>query len=232
MENLFTMLTHAVEGSAGLALSAAFVWGVLSILLSPCHLASIPLIVGFIDKQGRITTRRAFAISLLFAVGILITIGVIGAITAAAGRMMGDVGRWGNYVVAGIFFVVGLYLLDAIRLPMPGAAQPGMKRKGMLAALILGLVFGIALGPCTFAYMAPMLVLTFKMAATNLTYGILLLLLYGLGHCAVIVLAGTFTEVVQHYLNWSETSKGAVILKKVCGVLVLLGGLWLIYTAR
>jgi cytochrome c-type biogenesis protein len=80
--------------------------------------------------------------------------------------------------------------------------------------------------------MAPMLVLTFKMAATNLTYGILLLLLYGLGHCAVIVLAGTFTEVVQHYLNWSETSKGAVILKKVCGVLVLLGGLWLIYTAR
>jgi cytochrome c-type biogenesis protein len=38
--------------------------------------------------------------------------------------------------------------------------------------------------------------------------------------------------VVQHYLNWNERSKGAVILKKVCGVLVLLGGLYLIYTAR
>ncbi|MFH1476625.1 MAG: cytochrome c biogenesis protein CcdA [Verrucomicrobiota bacterium] len=232
MEQLFTVLSHAVEGSAGLALSAAFVWGVLSILLSPCHLASIPLIVGFIDQQGQITTRRAFIIALLFAVGILITIAVIGAITAAAGRMLGDVGRYGNYFVAVIFFVVGLYLLDVIRLPMPGAAQPGIKRKGMLAAFILGLVFGIALGPCTFAYMAPMLAVTFKLASTNLSYGILLLLLYGVGHCGVIVLAGTFAEVVQHYLNWNEKSRGAVILKKVCGVLVLLGGLYLIYTAR
>lgn len=232
MESLFTLLSRAVEGSAGLALTAAFVWGVLSILLSPCHLASIPLIVGFIDQQGRISTWRAFTISFLFAVGILITIGVIGAITAAAGRMMGDVGRWGNYAVAGIFFVVGLYLLDVIRLPIPGAAQPGVKRKGLLAALILGLVFGIALGPCTFAYMAPMLAVSFKFAATNPAYGILLLVLYGVGHCAVIVLAGTFTEMVQHYLDWNEKSRGAVILKKVCGVLVLLGGLYLIYTAQ
>ena len=77
MEQLFTTLSRAVEGSAALALGAAFVWGVLSILLSPCHLASIPLIVGFIDQQGRMTTRRAFTISLLFSVGILITIGVI-----------------------------------------------------------------------------------------------------------------------------------------------------------
>jgi len=231
MQHLLTVLSRAVEGSAALALSAAFVWGVLSILLSPCHLASIPLIVGFIDQQGRMTTRRAFTISLLFSVGILITIGVIGVITATAGRMLGDVGRWGNYGVAAIFFVVGLYLLDAIRIPMPGAAQPGVKRKGMLAAFILGLVFGVALGPCTFAYMAPMLAVTFKLAATNLPCGILLLATYGVGHCAVIVLAGTFTEVVQHYLNWNEKSKGAVILKKTCGALVLIGGLYLIYTA-
>ena len=107
MEELFTTLTRAVEGTPAIALSAAFVWGILSILLSPCHLSSIPLIVGFIDQQGRMTARRAFLISTLFAVGILITIAGIGAITAAAGRMMGDVGRYGNYVVAAIFFVVG-----------------------------------------------------------------------------------------------------------------------------
>jgi cytochrome c-type biogenesis protein len=232
MEQLFTFLSRAVEGSAGLALGAAFVWGVLSILLSPCHLASIPLIVGFVDQQGPITTKRAFALSLLFSVGILITIGVIGAITAAAGRMLGDVGRWGNYGVAVIFFAVGLYLLDVIRLPLPDAAQPGLKRKGLLAALILGLVFGIALGPCTFAYMAPMLAVSFRLASTNLPYGILLLVSYGLGHCSVIVLAGTFTEVVQHYLDWNEKSRGAIILKKICGLLVLMGGLYLIYSAR
>jgi len=231
MDELFTRLTHAVEGAWFMAVAASFAWGVLSILLSPCHLASIPLIVGFIDEQGRISTRRAFVISLLFAFGILITIAGIGAVTAAAGRMMGDVGRYGNYFVAAIFFLVGLYLLDIISMPFSGPGQVGMKRKGMPAALILGLVFGIALGPCTFAYMAPMLGVTFKLASTNLAYGILLLLVYGAGHCSVIVFAGTFTEVVQRYMNWNEKSKGAVIVKKICGVLVLSGGVWLVYTA-
>jgi cytochrome c-type biogenesis protein len=231
MQQLFTNLTDAVESTPAIAIGASFVWGVLSILLSPCHLASIPLIVGFIDEQGRISTKRAFVISTLFAAGILITIGAIGAITAAAGRMMGDVGKYGNYFVALIFFLVGLHLLDVIPMPWSGVGQVGMKRKGMLAALILGLIFGIALGPCTFAYMAPMLGVTFKLATTNLLYGVLLLLVYGIGHCSVIVLAGTSTELVQQYMDWNERSKGAVILKKVCGVLVLLGGVYLIYAS-
>jgi len=231
MEKLFTTLTHAVEGTPLIAFAAAFLWGILSILLSPCHLASIPLIVGFIDKQGRMSTKRAFLISTLFAVGILITIAAIGIVTAAAGRMMGDVGRYGNYFVAAIFFFVGLHLLDVIPLAFSGPARVGMKRKGMLAALILGLVFGIALGPCTFAYMAPMLAVTFRLASTALLYGVLLLIVYGLGHCSVIVLAGTSTELVQRYMNWNEKSKGAVILKRICGVLVLVAGIYLIYVA-
>lgn len=231
MQELFTQLTRAVEGTWFIALAAAYLWGILSIILSPCHLASIPLIVGFIDEQGRISTRRAFWISTFFAVGILITIGAIGVITAAAGRMMGDVGRYGNYFVALIFFVVGLHLLEVFVLPFSGPGQVRLKRKGMLAAFILGLVFGVALGPCTFAYMAPMLGVTFKYASTNLLYGALLLFAYGVGHCSVIVFAGTFTEAVQRYMNWNEQSKGAVILKKVCGVLVILGGIYMIYTA-
>lgn len=231
MQELFTALTRAVEGSAAVAIAASFVWGVLSILLSPCHLASIPLIVGFIDEQGRISTRRAFWISTLFAFGILVTIAAIGIITAAAGRMMGDVGRFGNYFVAVIFFAVGLHLLDVIPMPWSGPGQVGMKRRGALAALILGLVFGVALGPCTFAYMAPMLGVTFKLAATQLSYGVLLLLMYGLGHCSVIVVAGTSSEIVQRYLNWNERSTGTVLIKRMCGALVVAGGLWMIYTA-
>jgi len=232
MQEIFTALTRAVEGTPLIALAAAFTWGILSILLSPCHLASIPLIVGFIDEQGRISTRRAFLISTLFAFGILLTIAAIGAITASAGRMMGDVGPYGNYFVAIIFFVVGLYLLDVIPMPWSGPSQVAIQRKGMLAAFILGLVFGIALGPCTFAYMAPMLGVTFKLAARSFIYGALLLFVYGLGHCSVIVLAGMSTELVQQYLNWNERSRGAVLLKRVCGLLVLLGGLYLIYMAR
>lgn len=232
MERLFTTLTRAVEATPAIAISAAFLWGILSVLLSPCHLSSIPLIVGFIDKQGRMSTRRAFAISTLFAVGILITIAAIGMITAAAGRMLGDVGRYGNYFVALIFFLVGLHLLDVIPMPWSGPGQVGMKRKGLLAAFILGLVFGIAIGPCTFAYMAPMLAVTFRVASTALLYGIILLLAYGVGHCSVIVLAGTSTGLVQRYLNWNEKSKGAVIVKRICGGLVLLAGLYLIYIAH
>ena len=231
MEELFITLTRAVEGTPGLAIGAAFVWGVLSIVLSPCHLASIPLIIGFVDGQGGITTRRAFLISTLFSVGILITISAIGVITAIAGRMMGDIGRYGNYIVAAIFFIVGLGLMDVIPMPWSAPGKVAMKRRGMTAAFMLGLIFGIALGPCTFAYMAPMLGVTFKLASTSLAYGIVLLAAYGLGHCSIIILAGTSTELVQKYLNWNEKSKGSIILKRACGVLILLGGLYLIYTA-
>ena len=175
---------------------------------------------------------RAFLISSLFGVGILITISFIGLITAGAGRMMGDLGRFGNYFVAGVFFLVGLHLLDLIPMPWSGPGRVGMKRRGAFAAFILGLIFGVALGPCTFAYMAPMLSITFQLASTSLLYGITLLLAYAIGHCAVLVAAGTFTEVVQHYLDWNERSAGARAVKKACGVLVMLGGVWLIYTAR
>ncbi len=231
MQELFTQLTRAVEGTWLIAIAASFVWGILSILLSPCHLASIPLIVGFIDDQGRISTKRAFWISTLFAVGILTTIAAIGAITAAAGRMMGDVGKYGNYFVALIFFAVGLHLLDVIPIPWSGPGQVGMKRKGLLAAFILGLVFGIALGPCTFAYMAPMLGVTFKLASTSIAYGALLLLVYAVGHCSVIVFAGTCTEIVQQYMNWNQKSRATALLKKICALLVILAALYLIYTA-
>lgn len=231
MEQLWISLTRAVEGSAFVALSASFVWGVLSVVLSPCHLSSIPLIVGFISEQGKLTIRRAFGISALFGLGILITIALIGVATAAMGRIMGDVGRYGNYAVAAIFFVVGLHLLDIIPMPFSGPGGVGMKRRGLLASFVLGLIFGIALGPCTFAYMAPMLAVSFKAATTNLVYAIVLLAMYGVGHCSVIVVAGTSTEVVERYLRWNEKSNGAAIVKKVCGALVLLGGVYLIYSA-
>jgi len=232
INSLFTWLSGAIEGSPLIAVTAAFIWGILSIILSPCHLASIPLIVGFIDEQGRISTKRAFYIAGLFSIGILITIGIIGIITALMGRMLGDIGSFGNYFVAVIFFIIGLHLLDVIPFPFLGKSnQPAIKKKGLLAAFIMGLIFGIALGPCTFAYMAPVLSVAFKVAATQFLFGAFLILIYGLGHCSVIVLAGTFTEIVQHYLNWNERSKGALILKKICGVLVILGGIYLLWSA-
>ena len=231
IETVFIGLTAAVEGTPAIALGASFLWGVLSLVLSPCHLSSIPLIVGFIDEQGRTSPKRAFYTACLFSSGIMLSIGLIGLITATAGRMMGDVGRYGNYFVALIFFVVGLHLIGVIPMPLSGPGNINMKRRGLLAAFILGALFGVALGPCTFAYMAPMLSITFQLSATKIWYGILLLLAYAVGHCSIIVLAGTFTETVQNYLNWNERSVGARVVKIICGVLVICGGIYMVYSA-
>ena len=230
IEEIFTILSKALYDNFWIALLASLGWGVLSILLSPCHLSSIPLVVGYISSQGKISLTRTFYISLIFAVGILITIAAIGVITASLGRLMGDVGAIGNYLVAGIFFLVGLYLLDIIKFDWNSSALKRTRSKGLLAALILGLLFGIALGPCTFAYMAPVLGIVFQTAQTNFTSAAFLLLAFGIGHCAVIIGAGTLTKKVQQYLNWSEESKTILLVKRICGVLVILGGVYLIYT--
>lgn len=229
IESIFSFLSTAIAGNPGIAIFASFGWGVLSILLSPCHLSGIPLVIGFITSQGNISIKKTFGISLVFAAGILITIAIIGLITVSLGRLMGDIGVYGNYFVAVIFFVIGLYLLDIIKLPWDWASPKTTKKKGLLAALILGLLFGIGLGPCTFAYMAPVLGVVFQIARTNLLYSILLLLAFGFGHCSVIVLAGTLTKKVQEYLNWSEGSRVILYIKKTCGALVIFGGVYMIY---
>ncbi|MGB9721488.1 MAG: cytochrome c biogenesis CcdA family protein [bacterium] len=230
MIGILTWLTKALEQNPLIAISASFLWGILSIILSPCHLASIPLVVGYISEQGRITVKRAFSIALIFAIGVLITIGAVGLITALLGRMMGDIGKTGNYIVAVVFFIIGLHLIGIIPLPFSGGGTR-VDKKGLLGAFIIGLVFGVALGPCTFAYMAPMLGVVFTVASTKLGYAISLIFAYAIGHCSVIVLAGTLTESIGSHLHWSERSKGVSILKKVCGVLVIIGGIYLIITS-
>ena len=232
LEGIFTVLYEAMTGALWLAVLASFGWGVLSILLSPCHLSSIPLVVGFISSQGKISIGRTFNISLIFSLGILITIALTGIITASLGRLMGDIGSTGNYLVAGIFFVVGLYLLDIIKFDWNSAGLRKTNAKGLIAALILGLLFGIALGPCTFAFMAPVLGVVFQTAQTDYLLSVIFLLAFGLGHCSIIVGAGTITGKVQKYLNWSEGSKTILWIKRVCGVLVILGGVYLIYTVQ
>ncbi|MCK5740542.1 cytochrome C biogenesis protein [bacterium] len=229
-ENLFTWLTNAFQGNPGIAILSSFLWGIFSILLSPCHLSSIPLIIGFIQRQGEIKPGKALGLSFTFAAGILVTIILIGVITASLGRLMGDIGRFGTYFIAGIFIIAGLYLLDWIKLPW-AAQQHQTRRSGYSAALILGLLFGIGLGPCTFAYMAPMLGVVFQVAATRYFYAAVLLLAFGLGHCFVIVLAGSLTHRVQEYLNWTERTRGAQIIRKVCGILVIFGGVYLFFTS-
>jgi cytochrome c-type biogenesis protein len=227
MDTLFTALSDALNASYSLALLASFGWGLSSILLSPCHLSSVPLIIGFLTAQGEKKTSRGALLSLLFAVGIFLTIAVIGAITAAMGRIMGDVGPYGKYAVAIVFFLVGLYLMDIIRLPDTGVnvRPPGM-RSPLLSALALGLIFGIALGPCTFAFMAPVLGVVFQLSTTNTIAAGALLLSFAFGHCVVIIIAGGLASRVQAYLDWTNRSRTVLWIKRTAGLLVIAGGVY------
>jgi cytochrome c-type biogenesis protein len=231
IEHLFNWLTLAMNARFEIAMLAAIGWGVTSIILSPCHLSSIPLVIGYLSSQGREGLKRPYSISFVFATGILVTIALIGALTASAGRMLGDVGVWGNIVVAGVFFIVGLYLMDLIKLPGNGIIPQTFRVRGWKGAFLLGLIFGIGLGPCTFAYMAPVLGMVFTVAAAHPFQGLSLIAAFGIGHCAVIVGAGGAAGTVQKYLNWTDRSKGALWLKRGAGMLVMLGGVYYIYAA-
>jgi len=230
MIKLFSALSHAIEGTPLIAVGASFIWGILSIILSPCHLTSIPLIIGYLSNQRELSTKKAFYLSTIFSIGILLSIAVIGGITAAAGRLLGDVGNIGNYVVAMVFLIFGLNLLGILPLNFPGLSTLKSQRKGYLSVFSLGLVFGLALGPCTFAFMAPMLGIALNLTAKNLPYGLIIMTAFALGHCAVIIAAGTSTRMVQKITKWDEQSKGITVIRKICGILVLLGGIYLVYS--
>jgi cytochrome c-type biogenesis protein len=229
IEQVFTDLTTALSGSFSLALAAAFGWGVMSILLSPCHLSSIPLVIGYISSQGQIKAKRSFYLALTFAVGILITIAAMGLITASMGRLMGDVGVWGNWLVAAVFILIGLYLMDIIRWDWNGLNIDNKQRGGLWGAFILGLIFGIGLGPCTFAFLAPVLGVVFQMSSEDWFKAILLISAFGLGHCTIIVAAGSLTNLVQKYLNWTDDSRALIYIKRITGVFVILAGFYFIY---
>jgi len=228
MEALFSGLSSYLYGSMWLAFFAAFAWGILSIVLSPCHLTGIPLIIAYVSDSRDSGKKKAFTASLAFSIGILVTLGIIGVVTGFLGRIIGNTGRWGRYVVAVLFVFFGLYLIGVLPQRMLSfSVQPKIRSKGTLSALFLGLVFGLALGPCSFAFMAPMLGIAFQTASSNLSFAIGLFVCYSIGHCGVIVLAGTLMGVVKGILKWNETAKGMSIFKKICGGLLILAAAYL-----
>ena len=231
LNELFQSLNHAMTASPATALSAAFAWGICSVVLSPCHLASIPLLIAYVNDQDVKNARHAAGLSTLFALGILATMAVIGIATAMAGRMTGDTGSIGGYVMSVVFILIGLHLMDVISIPWFGTRKEKVHRKGIWGALLLGLLFGIASGPCTFAFLAPVLAVVFNSASDNSTFGFLMLAVYGLGHCAVLILAGTSVERAKHFADWNRETKTARHVKAFIGILLILAGLYFLYKA-
>lgn len=219
-------LNDALSSSPILAVAAAFVWGVLSMVLSPCHLVSIPLVFGCIMRSRGIDTQRAvpMKVAVLFALGMTISIAVIGVVTNLLGRLAGDVGPLGEGILAVILIVVGLSIAGLFQLPVPGLNKGGVG--GGSPALLLGIVFGAALGPCTFAFMAPVLAVMFSLDST--LKALVLGFSFAIGHAGVVLLMGAFAGRIQRVVDWSGQSATARWLRITSGVLVSLGGIYLL----
>lgn len=225
--SVFVTLSSMLEQSLFFVLIAAFVWGLLSIVLSPCHISSIPLVVGYVNRNGLQSRGGAFVTSLYFSGGVLVSLLVIGVATSLMGLMLGDLGQTGMILIGAVFVLTGLWLLGLVRPPSCTIPQTG--NASALGGILMGFIFGAALGPCTFGFMFPVLAVVFRAAEQSLPEAIAIVASYAIGHSLVIVLAAVGANQLQTFLNWDSQSRGTVWLKRLCGVLIILTGLYLAF---
>lgn len=221
---LLAPLSDALAGTAWIAALASLGWGFASIWMSPCHLAGVPLVVGYLSATPDTLARHDRAtVIVAFALGTLLSLIPLGLVTLLLGRVAGDLGISSNYLVALLCIAAGLYLLDWLPEPWSGRGLPRLASRGPCAALTLGLVFGLALGPCAFAWIAPLLGVVWMQAAEGLALPVLLLALFGIGHCAGVLLAASSLDRVQHWLDSLRKGGGLAYGRSICGGLLLVG---------
>ena len=211
-----------------LAFGAVFLAGVIS-SASPCVLTTIPLVVGFVGGYADGDRWKAFRYSLAFILGLSLTFTAFGAAAGMLGTMFGAMGGWW-YVVAGVVALVmggqmiGLY---EIRLPIKREFKP--KQGGIVGSFMLGLFFGVVSSPCA----TPVLVVILTYVATKgqVLYGTALLFVYAIGHCLLMLLAGTFTGFIEAFVKQRGIVNFSVWAKRLGGVVVVCVGVWLLWNA-
>jgi len=207
--------------TGGLAVAAAgcFLWGMISVALSPCHIASIPLIVSYVGGQEHgVKAKSAATYALAFTGGLFITIALVGIVCALLGRMLGDVGAWWTILVGAILIWVALDMLGVQACSMSGNLMSRIKVRGIGGAFFLGLAYGVLSGSCTFGFIAPILAIVTiqKKVAT----GILFIVLFGIGHSIPIAVAGSSTALVRRLLENSRFQSGGQWFRRAAGVAI------------
>jgi len=227
--DLLTTVNAWMGDTLALALLGSFLWGMVSVLLSPCHMASIPLIVGYVAGQNEaLKARSAARYAIVFTIGLFITIALLGVVCTFLGRMMGEVSPYWTLLIGGILIWVALDMLGVQACSMSGGALSKLQVRGLSGAFILGLAYGILSGSCTFGFMAPILaVITIQ---EKIATGILLILAFGIGHCAPIAVAGSSTALIRRILTNQSFQSGSLWFKKGAGIIV--GGLGCYFIVR
>ena len=227
LDSIFLTVNQWMTGGIALAAAGCFIWGVISVLFSPCHLASIPLIVGYVGGQQRmVQPKQAGIYSVLFTTGLFITIALIGIICALLGRMLGDVGIYWQVLIGLVLIWVALGMLGVEKCSMSGSLLYQLNLKGKLGAFALGLAYGVLSGSCTFGFIAPILAII--TVQEKIATGIILIVLFAVGHCLPIVIAGSSTAVVKKLLENSTWNGAGIWFRKGAGALVCFLGVYFI----
>ncbi|MFH1156393.1 MAG: cytochrome c biogenesis protein CcdA [Pseudomonadota bacterium] len=219
MDSLFITINGWMTSGSVAALLGCFAWGMVSVLLSPCHMASIPLIVAYVGGQETsVNPRRAGWYAGAFTLGLFITIAIIGVVCSWLGRMLGDVGSWWQVFVGGVLVWVALGMFGVQACSMSGSLLYRFKIKGLLGAFVLGLGYGFLSGSCTFGFIAPILAIV--TVQDKIITGTLMLIVFALGHCLPIAFAGSSVAAVRKILEnrmwqgagpWFRKGAGAMI---------------------
>jgi cytochrome c-type biogenesis protein len=219
LQTFFLTVNEWIAGGPAIAAAGCFLWGVISVAFSPCHLASIPLIVAYVAGQQQILKPgQAGYYSVAFSLGLFITIALIGIICALLGRMLGDVGNYWQILVGLVLLWVALGMFGVEQCSMSGSLLHRLNVRGLFGAFVLGLAYGVLSGSCTFGFIAPILaIITIQQ---KVALGVLFILLFAIGHCLPIVVAGSSGAAVRGLLEnstwqgagkWFRRGAGAVI---------------------
>jgi len=228
LNQIFLSINQWMTGGLLLAAIGCFSWGVVSVLFSPCHLASIPLMIGYVGGQNKLLTGRdAVPYALLFTLGLFITIAAVGLICVMLGRMLGDVGPYWTLLLGAILIWVAMDMMGIAQCRIPGGGYlDRFKLQGLTGAFVLGLSYGVLSGSCTFGFIAPILAIITVQEKT--ITGIFLLTLFALGHCTPIAIAGSSTATVKKILENSSFQHSGSWFRRGAGVLICGLGIYFI----
>ena len=226
MTEILENLSELITKSGWLAPLLALVAGILT-SFTPCSLSSIPLVIGYVGGIGQRDTKRALWLSVTFAAGAAVTFTVLGVVASLAGRLMGTSASWW-YIILGILMILMALQTWGIFEVIPSSYLIAKnKRRGFVGAFIAGILGGIFSSPCS----TPVLIALLAIVAGkgSILWGILLLLLYSIGHVILAIVAGTSIGLVQKLSSSEKYGKASAVLKIVMGSLILLIGFYMFY---
>ncbi len=132
-------------------------------------------------------------------------------------------------ILVGIILIwAALGMLGVEKCSMSGSLLYKLNLRGMFGAFVLGLAYGILSGSCTFGFIAPILAII--TVQEKVFTGIVLIILFGLGHCLPIVIAGSSTAAVKKLLENSMWNGAGNWFRKIAGSTIILLGIYFILT--